>query len=276
MKEIEIKDNVYNRSGKLLVAKGVKIQLDEERELRYSELGIMKQIYEHRNNPKEVMFARQHIAKALQTFRQKNLKSKNLSLITQATEILQDIIIDGKNSNVGVYLDILSEEDLSWIYSHSLNVALISLMAAVHFKFATIRSFKFGQSIMIHDIGMTLIPRSILNKTDKLTDVEFSVIRNHPDLGIAIIKELKSDYDTRIILEHHERLDGSGYPRGLKGDEISHEARIVMIADAIDSATTDRPHRPGKTIAEIFDEIRSSPDKYDLDIVNALDEILEY
>ncbi len=276
MREIEIKDDVYNKYGKLLVAKGVKIHLDEEREIRYGELGILERLNNYKKKHEDEEFAKQHVFEALQTLKRKNVKSKSYTLLSQATEILQGIIIQSRHSNIGIYLDILSKADLSWIYSHSIDVSLLSIMAALHLKMDIKQIYKFGHCVLVHDIGMTLIPKSIMNKTSKLSETEFIVITNHCYLGLALIKELDAACNDKIVMQHHERLDGSGYPLGLKSDEIHESAKIVMIADTIDSATTDRPHRSGKTMREIFDELKSSGDKYDLNLVSEFESFLEF
>ena len=276
MREIEVKDDVYNKYGKLLIAKGVKIHLDDEKELKYSELGILEQLSAHQKKYNDQEFAKEHIVEVLHDLKKKRIKCKSYSLISHATDILQEIIIESKNSNIGIYLDILSREDLSWIYSHSIDVSLLTIMAALHLKMDLKHVYNFGKCTMAHDIGMTLIPKSIMNKTAKLSDTEFVVVTNHCHLGLALLKELGASCDLKVIMQHHERLDGSGYPLGLKGDEISLESRIVMIADIIDSATTDRPHRPGKTIGEVFCEIKRDIDKYDASIVSVFEDFLDY
>jgi len=99
---------------------------------------------------------------------------------------------------------------------------------------------------LMHDIGKVSIPESILNKQDKLTSVEYEIIKKHPETGRALLREhplgmLALD----IVTSHHERFDGSGYPRGLAGNNISLFARIVAIADAFDAMTSARPYRAG-------------------------------
>ena len=99
---------------------------------------------------------------------------------------------------------------------------------------------------LLHDIGKVSIPESILNKQDKLTSVEFEIIKKHPETGRTLLREhplgmLALD----IVTSHHERYDGGGYPRGLAGNDISLFARIVAIADSFDAMTSARPYRAG-------------------------------
>lgn len=99
---------------------------------------------------------------------------------------------------------------------------------------------------LVHDVGKIGVPDSVLQKPDKLTEEEFAEIKRHPEIGHAILKELASfDYVLPGVLHHHEAVDGSGYPHGLKGDQIPLQARILAVADAYDAMTSDRPYRKG-------------------------------
>ncbi|MEZ6130071.1 MAG: HD-GYP domain-containing protein [Planctomycetaceae bacterium] len=99
---------------------------------------------------------------------------------------------------------------------------------------------------LVHDVGKIGVPDSVLQKPDRLTAEEFEHIKRHPEIGHAILKELASfDYVLPGVLHHHEAVDGSGYPHGLKGDQIPLQARILAVADAYDAMTSDRPYRSG-------------------------------
>ncbi len=98
----------------------------------------------------------------------------------------------------------------------------------------------------IHDIGKVYIPAEILNRPGKLSSAEFEIIKSHPEVGYDIIKDIKFPWPVgQLIMQHHERLDGSGYPKGLKGDEIILEARILAVADTVEAMTSHRPYRAG-------------------------------
>lgn len=98
----------------------------------------------------------------------------------------------------------------------------------------------------IHDIGKVYIPAEILNRPGKLSAPEFEIIKTHPEVGYDIIKGIKFPWPVgQIIMQHHERLDGSGYPKGLKADEIILEARILAVADTVEAMMSHRPYRPG-------------------------------
>ncbi len=97
----------------------------------------------------------------------------------------------------------------------------------------------------LHDIGMTLVPRAIRSKLGRLSDYEFKIIMTHPEAGYDILDGLEFPWPVaEAVLQHHERLDGSGYPGGLSGDEISIEARILAVADTVEAMLSNRPYRP--------------------------------
>ncbi len=111
----------------------------------------------------------------------------------------------------------------------------------------------------IHDIGKLSIPAEILSKPAKLTDVEFSLIKEHAQKGYEILKDVESPWSlAEIVYQHHERMDGSGYPRNLKGDEILIEARIMAVADVVEAMASHRPYRPAFGIDAALAEIEKN------------------
>lgn len=139
------------------------------------------------------------------------------------------------------------------IYAHSLNVALISRAIGKWLQLSKEDLNTLTLAALLHDIGKTQIPPEILNKQGKLTDEEFAVIRSHSKLGHKILKN--TDLDLRIkltALQHHERYDGSGYPRGLESDEIDTFASIVAIADVYDAMTAARSYRAPKCAFQVI------------------------
>ncbi len=130
------------------------------------------------------------------------------------------------------------------IYAHSLNVALIARCMGKWLKFPKGDLNILTLCGLLHDIGKTQIPEAILNKPGRYTDEERELMQSHPLLGVKLLKN--KGFDSRIIasaLQHHERHDGSGYPRGLTDDEIEDFASIIAIADVYDAMTCARAHR---------------------------------
>jgi putative nucleotidyltransferase with HDIG domain len=129
---------------------------------------------------------------------------------------------------------------------------------------------------LIHDIGKIAIPASILSKPGKLTDIERDMIETHPKIGYEIVKEIDFPYPiAKIILQHHEKIDGSGYPNGLKGKDIMQEAKIIVVADVFEAMSSHRPYREANTLKESFNEIlKNSGVLYDADVVDSCVRVL--
>ena len=97
----------------------------------------------------------------------------------------------------------------------------------------------------IHDVGKLIVPAEILSKPGPLKPVEMDLVKLHPQAGCDIIAGIEFPWPVReMLLQHHERLDGSGYPNGIGGDEIVIEARIIAVADTVEAMSSDRPYRP--------------------------------
>jgi len=123
----------------------------------------------------------------------------------------------------------------------------------------------------IHDIGKLSIPAEILAKPTRLSEIELHLVRQHAQRGYEMLKEVESPWPlAEIVYQHHERMDGSGYPRNLKGEEILIEARILAVADVVESMASHRPYRPGLGLDEALKEIEANRETlYDADTVDA-------
>ncbi len=124
---------------------------------------------------------------------------------------------------------------------------------------------------IIHDIGKISVPAEILSKPKKLTDGEFGLIKTHPQSGHDILKDIEFPWPVaRIVLEHHERMDGSGYPNGLTGENLLVESRILAVADVVEAMASHRPYRPSLGIDAALDEISKNKGiLYDAEVVHA-------
>lgn len=111
---------------------------------------------------------------------------------------------------------------------------------------------------MLHDIGKIGIDESILNKPERLTEDEYEKIKQHPEIGVKIIQEINFLKEASIIIQnHHERIDGTGYPQGIKGKDINIEAAILSIADVFDALTSERPYRSSLSLAEAIEVLNN-------------------
>jgi len=153
---------------------------------------------------------------------------------------------------------------------HETNVSLIAvgIGTAMGLNGSELEGLQLGS--LIHDIGKISIPSEILSKPGKLKPEEFALIKLHPELGADIIGGLKLPWPVReMIHQHHERIDGSGYPKGLNANEICTEAKIIAVADAFEAVSSHRPYRPSlgfKTALSIIQQ--GSGVIFDADIVS--------
>ena len=156
-------------------------------------------------------------------------------------------------------LYIINEKN-NYILQHSYNVARYAVLIGNELKLKEYEISLLRIGGMLHDIGKICIPDNILNKSETLTNEEFEIIKKHSTIGEILIpddyKEIK-----RIVRNHHERYDGSGYPDKLKEENIPFFARIISIADAFDAMTTQRVYNNIKTLDEAIDELYKSSKK---------------
>ncbi len=124
---------------------------------------------------------------------------------------------------------------------------------------------------IIHDLGKISVPAEILSKPSRLTETEFSLIKEHPQVGYNILKNIEFPWPiAKMVLQHHERMDGSGYPQGLTGEDILMEARILTVADVVEAMASHRPYRPALGINVALEEITKNKGVfYDPDVVDA-------
>jgi putative nucleotidyltransferase with HDIG domain len=160
---------------------------------------------------------------------------------------------------------------------HSTRVSRFSLLIAEKLGLNTKDKHQLYLAAVLHDIGKIGLPDKLLLRPGKLTSEEMERVREHPQLGVSMIKSLGEMHPiVPLILHHHEAFDGSGYPDGLAGEEIPLMSRIVAVADTYDAITSDRPYRKGRSQAEAIKELkRVAGTKLDPKIVSAFLEVLE-
>jgi len=154
---------------------------------------------------------------------------------------------------------------------HSFRVANYSRQIAIHLRLPQEEAEEVVLAASLHDIGKIGVPDRVLLKEGPLTDDEFGWIRMHPEWGWTAVRNV-DDFRraSLVVLHHHERLDGSGYPGNLRNTEIPLGSRIISVADSYDALTTDRPYRRGRTPAEAVREIvRCVGTQFDADVVKA-------
>jgi putative nucleotidyltransferase with HDIG domain len=139
---------------------------------------------------------------------------------------------------------------------HQKRVARLADAIAEEMGLSQARTERLRLAAMVHDIGKIHVPTEILMKPLNLSDPEFNIIEAHPQIGHDILYGIEySRPIAKIVLQHHELLDGSGYPHGLSGDEIILEARILVVADVVEAMASHRPYRPAHGIGKALEEI---------------------
>lgn len=159
----------------------------------------------------------------------------------------------------------------SYTRSHSETVSELCALIASELELAPDRCSSIRLAGLLHDVGKIGIADAILKKASKLTPAETEVMKTHSTLGYTIVMGAALEQEAHWILHHHERLDGKGYPDGLKGDEIPLESRIILTADAFEAMTSDRPYRKGRPDFEALEELdRCAGTQFDPACVAAL------
>ncbi len=150
---------------------------------------------------------------------------------------------------------------------HQKRVATLALAIAREMGFNRKRLDILRIAAILHDIGKINLPSEILCKPGKLADCEFNLIKIHSEAGYDILKKIDfPEIVADIVYQHHEKMDGSGYPRGLKGNDILLEARILNVADVVEAISSNRPYRPALGVNEALREIEENDNnKYDRD-----------
>jgi PAS domain S-box-containing protein/putative nucleotidyltransferase with HDIG domain len=173
-------------------------------------------------------------------------------------------------SIVGVMVSAVEMRD-PYTAGHQLRVSNLACAIANEMGLPNDKIEGLRMAGFIHDIGKLSIPAEILSKPTKLTDIEFSLIKEHSKSGYEMLKNVESPWPlAQIVYQHHERMNGSGYPRKLKGDEILMEARIIAVADVVEAMASHRPYRPTLGIEATLEEIENNKGiLYDNDVADA-------
>lgn len=160
---------------------------------------------------------------------------------------------------------------------HQRRVALLAQAIASNLKLSEQQVEGIYMVGMIHDVGKISIPAEILSMPRRLTPAEFNLIKNHPQAGFDILKNIDFPWPIAdIILQHHERIDGTGYPKGISGKNIMIEAKILMVADVVEAMASHRPYRAAFGLKRALGEIKqNSGILYDPDVVDSCVEVFE-
>lgn len=192
--------------------------------------------------------------------------------------IITEPVFAHLNKEVSTLMEVAKqvEEKDRYTHMHSDRIANYAVKIAKKINVTKPQLENVNTASILHDIGKIHITKEILNKTDRLTEEEFEIVKKHPLDGAEMLKGTVYEELYSIVAQHHERLDGSGYPHGLKGEEILLEARIIAVCDTFDAMTEDRVYRKALNAQFAFDEIRGLAGKhFDQNVVKAFGNVLK-
>ncbi|MBW2557439.1 MAG: PAS domain S-box protein [Deltaproteobacteria bacterium] len=197
---------------------------------------------------------------------------KDITDLEKSVEVLKTAL----QSTIDAMAVIVESKD-PYTSGHQKRVMGIAVAIAEEMNLEEDKISGIRMAAIIHDIGKINIPAEILSKPGKLTNIEFSMIKTHPEAGYNILKNIEFTYPVaQIVRQHHEKMDGSGYPGGLSGNDILIEARVIAVADVVEAMATNRPYRPSLGIAEALREIRQGRDTlYDPKVVDSCLKLFE-
>jgi PAS domain S-box-containing protein/putative nucleotidyltransferase with HDIG domain len=259
------------RAAELVIANKELAFQNEEKAKRAAELVIANKELAFQNEEKAKRAAELVIANKELAF-QNEEKAKRAAELLVITERLKVSLLETVNlaARIGEMRD-------AYTAGHEKSVGRLSEAIATELGFD--KEFQEGIRIAghLHDIGKIIVPIEILVKPTKLTIKEFELVKEHVDAGYRLLNDISFPWPVaNLILEHHERLDGSGYPKGLKGDEISMGGRIMAVADVVDAMSTHRPYRPGLGVDSALAELkRGYGILYDKTVVDACINLIE-
>ena len=274
---------IYNENGKILVNKGVKL---EERILqRLIQLGITYIYIDDKHtegieflDPISIELKQKAVATITTTLKEiaSEPQARKSFVLEKSVKQYQTIIrhiMDELDSNPEL-MSILSDVCIydNYIFNHSLNVTLYALAVGMELKIKPAQLEMIGLGSMLHDIGKISVPKEILLKPGKLTEEEYKVIKTHTTEGFEM---LRNSYSVPLLVahcafQHHERLDGSGYPRGIQSKDIHDFAKVIAVADVFDAVTSNRVYRSAMLPHEGLEMLYAGVERqYDTNVVKA-------
>jgi putative nucleotidyltransferase with HDIG domain len=190
-------------------------------------------------------------------------------------EIVQEQLADALKATIDAMSRTMELRD-PYTAGHQNRVALLSVALARQLGWSDESIQAVYMAAMVHDIGKVAVPAEILTKPTHLSELEMRMVHEHAETGYQILKDIPFPWPiAEMVHQHHERLDGSGYPNRLKGDQICAEARVLAVADTIEAMATHRPYRAARGLTAAMDEIQAEAGlKLDATVVNAALELL--
>jgi HD-GYP domain-containing protein (c-di-GMP phosphodiesterase class II) len=198
---------------------------------------------------------------------------KEIAYRRRAQQELKESLVKFKKTLDGTItaLASLAEKRDPYTAGHQLRVARLACAIAKRMGLAADRVKGIGIAASMHDIGKICVPAELLSKPGRISEHEYGIIKAHPEVGYDILKVIDFPWPlAEIALQHHERIDGTGYPRGLEGREMLLESRIIAVADVVEAISSHRPYRPSLGLKHAVREIVDNRGiLYDTDVVNS-------
>ncbi|MGR3175255.1 MAG: HD domain-containing phosphohydrolase [Candidatus Scalindua sp.] len=215
--------------------------------LRFMETNLERVIADEESSPKEKYDVVKDVA--INIISDLSATPEEVCNVERSKQWINNILelISSTRNN---YADLMNaKSNDQYLYGHSINITMISLLFAYHMGMNIEDLSEFGLGLLLQDIGMGNVDPSIFNKPDKLNNEEFTIIRKHAEIGFHMLQETGkiSSESCLLALLHHENYNGSGYPYGLKGNDINYYGRISRIVDVYNAITSDRPYARAKT-----------------------------
>lgn len=187
--------------------------------------------------------------------------------VSDATASITNDLLDAIDSNDAIAIDIsaLKTSD-EYTFKHSVDVATISMILAKQQGLSRQQIYEIGVAGLLHDVGKTKVPLEILNKPARLNDEEFAIMKQHSVYSYRMVQN-NPDFSNEIaltVLQHHEKINGSGYPMGVNESQITPYAKILSVADIYDALVTERPYKPAFTQRDAVEMIMSMTNELDM------------
>lgn len=180
------------------------------------------------------------------------------TLGTEKIQALIDQMINDLMSSYDILSNVVEIRDYdNYTYRHSINTTVVALLLGIAMGWPNSRLLELGMGVIMHDIGKTKIPQEILNKNGPLTELEFEEVKKHTEYGFELLRR-NHDFSllsAHIAYQHHEKWDGTGYPRALKGTEIHEFGRVTAVADVYEALTSRRVYREAMQPHEAFEYV---------------------
>lgn len=273
---------LYNSSGGILLKGGNRLSqriISKLKKYGYYSLYIKDDYTEKEVEEiiKPEIMTRVHVLQeGLQGMIQESIDGKKIDVkgihknVRDINEIVDEIVYGTLfNKDILHNLNYISIYD-DYTLTHSINMMLLSIVLASDSGFNMDQIKKLATGCIFHDIGKTFIPIEIINKPGKLTEEEFELVKSHTEKGYEFLTNYTDlqAVSRNIALSHHERNDGLGYPRGLKGDEIHKFSKVAAICDVFDALTSDRPYRRALPVHEAMEYLLASGgNQFSIDLI---------